>query len=101
VTNHNKKTEMHQIEISKKETEETFQLPIDDRGQQGTLEWFSIDPNLKILKEIKYIDSSKEVLLKQLLDGEMAYERIHAVESLASNSKFLNDNDVINPLLET
>jgi hypothetical protein len=80
--NASKKTEIHQIEISKKETEVTLQLPIDDRGQKGKLEWFSIDPKFKILNEIMYIDSSKEMLLKQLLEGETVYERIQAIEAL-------------------
>jgi aminopeptidase N len=90
-----KKTEIHQIEISKKETETTFQVPIDIGGQAGKLEWFSIDPKFNILKEIIYIDSSKEMLIKQLLEGDTVYERIQAIEDL---SKFSNDIDVINSL---
>jgi aminopeptidase N len=96
--NHNKSAETHEIEISKKETEEIFQLPIDKRGQQGTLEWFSIDPNFKVLKEIVYVDSSKEMLIKQLLEGETVYEKVQAIKALDNNSEFLNDNDIITSL---
>lgn len=100
--NRNNKTEIHQIKISKKETEATFQVPIDERGQAGKLEWFSVDPEFKILKEIIYIDSSKEMLIKQLLYGETVYERLQAIESFTNNGfcscKFSNDDDVINAL---
>jgi aminopeptidase N len=92
-------TEIHSIEISKKEIEATFQVPIDKRGQAGKLEWFSIDPNFKILKEIIYVDSSKEMLIKQLREGEAVYERLQAIESFSNNiGKYSNDSDVIKSL---
>ena len=83
--NDDKKTEIHSIEISKKETEAKFRYELMQRGQLGKLEWLSIDPNFKILKEILYIDSSKEMLQKQLVDGETVYERLQAIESFTNN----------------
>ena len=97
-----KKVEIHTVEVSQKESEGVFQIPIDETGEVGKLEWFSIDPEYKILKEIIYNDSPKEMLLKQLKEGDTAYERIQAIESFTNNGfcscKFVNDDHIINAL---
>jgi aminopeptidase N len=101
--NEDRETKIYRIEISEKETEAKFQIPINGKGQSGKLEWFSIDPYFKILKEIIYINSSKEMLLKQLRWGETVYERTQAIESLKnliniSPKEFKIDIDIITAL---
>ena len=46
------------------------------------IRWISIDPFLKILKEIKNIVTSKEFLLRQLANAETIIERVDAARAL-------------------
>ncbi|MFZ0896985.1 MAG: M1 family aminopeptidase, partial [Candidatus Nitrosopolaris sp.] len=86
------------IEISKKVTEKTFNLRKDAK-----IRWISIDPNFKILKEIKSIKivnetnefQLKEMLKNQLMEGETIIERIEASRAL----KKLYSEDAVDALL--
>jgi aminopeptidase N len=57
-----------------------FQIPVDRE-----VEWFSIDPQFKILKTMS-IRAPKEMLVKQLQDGSTVIERIEAARALKGNS---------------
>lgn len=72
----NKKT--YSFRISEKES--AFQIPVDNE-----VEWFSIDPQLKILKTI-LIKAPKEMLVTQLKDGDTVIERVEAARSLKDKS---------------
>lgn len=62
------------------EKENTFQLPVDKE-----VEWFSVDPEFKILKTIS-IKAPKEMLIRQLKNGSTVIERIEAARALKCNS---------------
>lgn len=64
----------------KAKKENTFQ--ISEYGDVQELEWFSIDPHLKILIEIKSITAPTEMLMGQLQYGITAYEKIQAIRYL-------------------
>jgi aminopeptidase N len=73
------------IYISQRITEHSIEIPKDAR-----IEWISIDPQFKILKEIKSIKITnetnefqlKEMLKKQLCKGKTIIERIEAARAL-------------------
>jgi len=60
--------------------ESVFQIPVDDR-----VEWFSVDSEFKILKTIS-IKAPKELLLKQLQQGDNVIKRVEAAKALKDNS---------------
>ncbi|MEW6604651.1 MAG: M1 family aminopeptidase, partial [Thermoproteota archaeon] len=62
------------------EKESAFQIPVD-----GEVEWFSIDPQFKILKTL-LIKAPAEMLVRQLLEGETVIERVEAARSLRDKS---------------
>jgi aminopeptidase N len=62
------------------EKESAFQIPVD-----GEVEWFSVDPQLKILKTIS-IRAPKEMLVRQLQEGETVVERVEAARALKDKS---------------
>ena len=62
------------------EKESAFQIPVD-----GDIEWFTVDPQLKILKTIT-IKAPKEMLVRQLHDGDTVIERVEAARSLKDKS---------------
>lgn len=62
------------------EKESAFQIPVDSE-----VEWFSVDPQLKILKTVS-IKAPKEMLVRQLQDGETVIERIEAARALKDKS---------------
>ena len=64
------------------EKENTFQIPLDG---EGGVEWFSVDPQFKILKTIS-IKAPKEMLIRQLRNGSTSIERIEAARALKGNS---------------
>lgn len=66
------------FKISEKES--MFQIPVD-----GEVEWFSIDPQFKILKTIS-IKAPKEMLVRQLQEGETVIERVEAARALKDKS---------------
>ena len=79
------------IPISEKKLEKIFKIPHDKK-----IKYISIDPDLKVLKEIRSIkistsgndDSSRQVknmLKNQILEGKTIYERIQAVRALNEN----------------
>jgi aminopeptidase N len=68
------------VYISKKE--ETFDIPIDEREQLGEILWISIDPEFKVLKEIKSIKAPEEMFINQLKNGKTIIERIQAARGL-------------------
>jgi aminopeptidase N len=81
------------IEISEKVSEKVFQIP-----QGSTVKCFSIDPDLKILKEIKTIDTPLEMLIDQLNDrvSTTIIERIDTVRYIGQLSA--NDKNVVDVL---
>jgi len=98
--NGEKKQELHVFHISKKITENTFNIQNDAK-----IEYVSIDPESKILKKVKSIkitDETKEFQLKgliinQLQNGKTVIERIDAARLLQN----LYSKDVIVALQET
>ncbi|RPH72168.1 HEAT repeat domain-containing protein, partial [bacterium] len=62
------------------EKESAFQIPVENE-----VEWFSIDPQLKILKTIT-IRAPKEMLVSQLKEGDTVIERVEAARSLKDKS---------------
>ncbi|HXG06619.1 MAG TPA: HEAT repeat domain-containing protein, partial [Nitrososphaera sp.] len=62
------------------EKQSSFQIPVDDE-----VEWFSVDPQFKILKTLS-IKAPAEMLVKQLLEGENVIERVEAARSLKGES---------------
>ena len=68
----------HTFKISEKES--AFQIPVDSE-----LEWFSIDPQFKILKTIS-IKAPNEMLVRQLSDGDTVTERVEAARALKDKS---------------
>jgi aminopeptidase N len=72
----NKKT--YTFKISDRES--VFQVPIDD-----AVEAFSIDPESKILKNIS-VKAPKDLLLKQLQEGDNVIKRIEAARALKDKS---------------
>jgi aminopeptidase N len=60
--------------------ESVFQIPVDDE-----VEYFSIDPEFKILKTIS-VKAPKEMLLKQLQEGDNVIKRVDAARSLKEKS---------------
>ncbi len=68
----------YSFRISEKDS--AFQIPVESE-----VEWFSIDPHLKILKTIS-IKAPKEMLVSQLQDGDTVIERVEAARSLKDKS---------------
>jgi aminopeptidase N len=66
------------LEISGKES--AFQIPVE-----GDVEWFSVDPEFKILKTIS-IKAPKEMLVRQLQKGATVIERVEAARALKDHS---------------
>jgi aminopeptidase N len=60
--------------------ESVFQIPIDRE-----VEWFSIDPEFKVLKTIS-IKAPKEMLVRQLQNGETVIERCEAARALKEHT---------------
>ncbi len=69
---------MMTFDVSEKES--IFQVPVERE-----LEWFSIDPNFKVLKKVS-VKAPKEMLIKQLQKGKTVAERVSAAHALASHS---------------
>jgi aminopeptidase N len=76
------------VMVSGKVTVEAFKIP-----EGRDIKWISIDPDLKILKEIESIKVSeeknsfrmKEMLKNQLLESKTVYERIQAARALSKD----------------
>jgi aminopeptidase N len=85
------------IHISKRITEHSIKIPKDSR-----VEWISIDPQFKILKEIKSIKISnetnefqlKDMLKNQLRKGKTIIERMEAARALKNQYS----KDLVNEL---
>lgn len=69
---------LYTLNISEKEN--AFQIPTD-----GDFEWFSIDPNFKVLKTMS-IRAPKEMLIQQIRRGKTVVERVEAIRALKDNS---------------
>ncbi len=63
-----------------RDRESVFQIPVDDG-----VEWFSVDPEFKILKTIS-MKAPKELLLKQLQEGDNVIKRAEAARALKDKS---------------
>jgi aminopeptidase N len=63
-----------------RDRESVFQIPVDDG-----VEWFSVDPEFKILKTIS-MKAPKELLLKQLQEGDNVIKRVEAARALKDKS---------------
>jgi aminopeptidase N len=68
---------MMTFDVSEKES--VFHVPIDKE-----VEWFSIDPDFKVLKTIS-VKAPKEMLVKQLQKGKTVAERAAAAHALAAH----------------
>jgi aminopeptidase N len=78
-------SELKSLKVSEKENEIIFDIPTNDSsGKAKSVEFFSIDPNFKILKEINSIKVPSELLIRQLEDNKNTngVERIQAVRAL-------------------
>ena len=64
-----------------RDRESVFQIPVDDDG----VERFSVDPEFKILKTIS-MKAPKELLLKQLQEGDNVIKRVEAARALKDKS---------------
>ena len=73
--------EIHTFNIFEKEN--VFQIPIDKKGKE--IEWFSIDPQFKILKTFS-LKAPKEMLVRQLQNGRTVVERIQSARALKDHS---------------
>ncbi len=69
---------LHRLDISDKES--SLHIPVE-----GQLEWFSIDPQFKVLKTIS-LKAPKELLITQLRQGSTVVERVEAARALKDNS---------------
>jgi aminopeptidase N len=69
---------MHTFNINEKET--VLQIPVDRH-----VEWFSVDPQFKILKAIS-VKAPKEMLVLQLRQGSSVVERVEAARALKADS---------------
>lgn len=77
-----KKMLMETIPISERETEITFKI-----SERNKIDWISVDPEFKILKEIKSFNAPNDMLIRQLEKGETVFEKaqaIHAIEAQSS-----------------
>ncbi|WP_415280836.1 M1 family aminopeptidase [Candidatus Nitrososphaera sp. FF02] len=66
------------LDISGKES--AFQIPVE-----GDVEWFSVDPEFKILKTVS-VKAPKEMLTRQLQRGATVIERVEAARALKDHS---------------
>jgi aminopeptidase N len=62
------------------EKESALQIPLD-----RAVEWFSIDPQFKVLKSIS-VKAPREMLIMQLRDGSTVIERVEAARALKDDS---------------
>lgn len=85
------------IQISEKESEKVIQIPDGSR-----VEWFSIDPYLKTLKELKSVGAPLEIFitLLQNRNSSTIVERIDAIRSISRLSS-ANKNKLYKVLLAT
>ncbi|HJU35670.1 MAG TPA: M1 family aminopeptidase [Nitrososphaera sp.] len=63
-----------------KNRENIFQIPVDHQ-----VEWFSVDPEFKILKKIS-MKAPKEMLCRQLQEGDNVIKRVEAARALRDKS---------------
>jgi len=75
------KSTINQVTISKKEMTKTFEF---DPTHQ--ILWVSIDPELKILKDIVSLQAPIELTLQQIEQGNTTYEKIQAIRGLANHA---------------
>ena len=76
--------DLKSLKISEKEHEITLDMPIDSNGKMKQIEFFSIDPYFKILKELDSIKVPPEFLMLQLENNKNTnvVERIQSVHAL-------------------
>jgi aminopeptidase N len=77
------------------ERENVFQIPIHNK-KGSKIEWMSIDPYFKVLKTIS-LKAPKEMLIKQLHNGQTVIERIESARALKNESS----QDIIESLQKT
>ncbi|MER3408360.1 MAG: hypothetical protein C4292_06495, partial [Nitrososphaera sp.] len=70
--------QVYTFDVSDKES--AFQIPVEKE-----VEWFSIDPELKVLKTIS-VKAPKEMLVRQLQKGKTVVERVEAARALKDHS---------------
>jgi aminopeptidase N len=95
LSNDSKDKEPRTIQVSKKVTEYTY----DDIPKDAQIKWISIDPEFKILNEIKSLKVTEEkknfslklILTNQLKGGKTVFERIQAARIL-KDKQYLDDN---------
>ena len=85
----------HTIQVSQKVTEYSFQ----DVAKDAQIKWISVDPEFKVLKEIKSLKITEEndnfklaqMLTEQLRNAKTVCERIQAARILR-DKKYLEHN---------
>lgn len=74
--------EIRTFNISEKEN--VLQIPIDKKKGKE-IEWFSIDPQFKVLKTMS-LKAPKEMLARQLQNGRTVIERVQSARALKDHS---------------
>lgn len=69
---------IYTFNVSDKES--AFQIPVEKE-----VEWFSIDPELKVLKTIS-VKAPREMLVRQLQQGKTVIERVEAARALKEHT---------------
>jgi aminopeptidase N len=82
--------------LSVSKLDETFEITTDKKYLEH-LQWISLDPEFKILKEIKSIKIPKEMIINQLREGRTIIERIQAARALSDKYS----DDVITALRDS
>ncbi|WP_337863487.1 HEAT repeat domain-containing protein, partial [Nitrososphaera sp.] len=73
---------IYTLDISDKES--TLHIPLEEENE-GEVEWFSVDPEFKVLKTVS-VKAPKEMLIKQLQRGKTVIERVEAARALKEHS---------------
>ena len=76
------------MKISKyqeRKQKKSFKIPVDKEGRPAKIKTFSIDPQFRILKEIKSIKAPEDILITQLEHGETVFAKIQEFVLLRTN----------------
>ena len=90
LSNGTEKSFIHQIMISNKETIKIFEFDLTHQ-----IMWISIDPELKILKDIISLEAPLELIIQQINKCNTTYEKIQAIRGLSNHDFDLRIVDVL------
>ncbi len=80
--NNERKVLIETIPITERETERTLRITMES----NKVDWVSIDPEFKILKEIKSFNAPTDMFIQQLEKGETVFEKVQAIHALEAQS---------------